>query len=419
MKIKKTFLILVMANIIFITNPYNSLSYSVLTHEAVIDACWDESIKPFLIFKYPNSSPTQLKEAQAYAYGGAIIPDMGYYPFGSKFFTNLIHYVRTGELANAVYSESTNLNELAFSLGMLAHYNADNFGHSIGVNYAVPLVYPKIKEKFGEKVSYADDHTSHVRMEFGFDVLQVAVSGYTPEKFHEFIGFEISEKVLERAFLKTYGFQLKEIFMNLPLAISTFRWSVKTAIPELTKAAFLSKKVKIQNKFPEMTLKKYQYKMPRSDFRKEFSKKYKKPGVSAHILKIIIKGLPKIGPLKILKFKPPTPEAEKLFVESFNLTLKNYSDQIKNLYKDSLHLKNTNLDTGVSAKAGEYTLSDETYSQLINKLAKINLKDVPPSLKHNILSFYNGYIPEFKSRNKKEHWQRTLVLIEILRTENL
>ena len=71
--------------------PLSTKAYSVLTHEALIDASWEKSIKPLLKFKYPSASDDDLKKAHAYAYGGCLIADMGYFPFGSEYFTNLSH----------------------------------------------------------------------------------------------------------------------------------------------------------------------------------------------------------------------------------------------------------------------------------------------------------------------------------------
>ena len=156
-------------------------SYSVLTHEAIIDSAWDTSIKPLLLSRFPGPTPEELVEAHAYAYGGSIIQDMGYYPFGSKLFTDLLHYVRSGDFVLNLLRESQDLNEYSFSLGALAHYAADNDGHRMATNVAVPLLYPKLRLQFGNLVTYSDDPLSHVKTEMAFDVLQVAQGHYAPD----------------------------------------------------------------------------------------------------------------------------------------------------------------------------------------------------------------------------------------------
>jgi hypothetical protein len=201
-------------------------AYSVLTHEAIIDANWEKVLLVLLKKKYPDSSPEALKQAHAYAYGGAIVPDMGYYPFGSKVFTNLIHYVRSGDFVVALFKEAQNINEYAFALGVLCHYEADRYGHSLGINPAVPLVYPELQSKFGNMITYAEDHLSHIRTEFAFDVLQTARGNYASTAYHDFIGFQVARPVLERAFFQTYGLKVTELFGNFPRAIGTFRWLV-------------------------------------------------------------------------------------------------------------------------------------------------------------------------------------------------
>ncbi|HEX4278489.1 MAG TPA: zinc dependent phospholipase C family protein, partial [Bryobacteraceae bacterium] len=118
--------------------PATSQAYSVLTHEAIVDALWTDAIKPALTKRFPDATEDQLDEAHAYAYGGCIIQDLGYYPFGSHFFSDLAHYVRSADLIESLIAESRDLDEYAFALGATAHYGADVEGHAIAVNRAVP-----------------------------------------------------------------------------------------------------------------------------------------------------------------------------------------------------------------------------------------------------------------------------------------
>src|SRR6516162_2856143 len=89
----------------------NLYSYSVLTHEAIVDSAWTDTIEPMLKARFPRITDRDLKEAHAYAYGGSIIQDMGYYPFGSKFFTDLAHYVRSGEFVASMLRDAVSLDE--------------------------------------------------------------------------------------------------------------------------------------------------------------------------------------------------------------------------------------------------------------------------------------------------------------------
>ena len=198
--------------VVFLGFPPRANSYSVLTHEAIIDTLWIDTIQPVLIKRFPESSEEQLNGAHAYAYGGCIIQDLGYYPFGSHFFSDLTHYVRSADFLQALLDESRGLEEYAFALGAVAHYGADVEGHSIAVNRAVPLLFPKLRRRFGEEVTYADNPSAHLQTEFGFDVLQVARGHYASKVYHDFIGFQVSKDLLDRAFQKTYGLTLKDLF---------------------------------------------------------------------------------------------------------------------------------------------------------------------------------------------------------------
>ena len=160
--------------------PAQSGAYAVLAHEAIIDSVWDTTIRPLLLQRFPNATKEELKEAHGYAYGGAIIQDMGYYPHGNQFFSDLTHYVRSGDFILALLRDSKDLDGYAFALGALSHYAADNDGHLIGVNPAVPILYPKLKKKYGDSVTYEEDPLAHVKTEFGFDVLRSSAGTLRP-----------------------------------------------------------------------------------------------------------------------------------------------------------------------------------------------------------------------------------------------
>ena len=194
--------------------PRGADAYSVLAHESNIDALWNSHIRPVLLARYPGTSADGLLEARAYAYGGSTIQDLGYFPFGSRFFTNLLHYVKTGDFVQALLRDAHDVDELAFALGALCHYASDTEGHAIAVNRAVPLMYPKLRAKYGDRVPYDEAPKEHILVEFAFDVLLVAHGGYKLQAYHDFIGFKVSKPLLERAFTETYGLEMKDVFVN-------------------------------------------------------------------------------------------------------------------------------------------------------------------------------------------------------------
>jgi hypothetical protein len=147
-------------------------AYSVLAHEANIDALWDTAIRPLLARRFPRATAAQLREARAYAYGGSVIQDLGYYPFGSHFFSNLFHYVRSGDFVDVMLRDVRDVDELAFALGALGHYTSDNTGHPEAVNKSTALMFPKLRAKYGDTVTYVESPASHVMVEFSFDIVQ-------------------------------------------------------------------------------------------------------------------------------------------------------------------------------------------------------------------------------------------------------
>jgi len=392
--------------------------YSVLTHEAIIDSVWDSSIQKMLLQRFPAATPEELEKARAHTYGGCIIQDMGYYPFGSHLFTDLTHYVRSGDFIVALIRESQDLNEYAFALGALAHYAADNNGHRIATNLAVPILYPKLRAKFGKMVTYWDHPTSHIRTEFGFDVLQIAQGRYAPNRYHSFIGFEVSKPVLERAFLATYAMELKDVFANLDLAIGSFRYSVSSVIPGMTRVAWQLKGDEITKEIPGITRQKFLYNLSRASYEKDFGTMYHRPGLGTRILAWILRIIPKFGPFKSLAFKAPTPEVEKMFMASFNATLDNYRQLLANVSAGRLVLANQNFDLGQPSAAGAYLGADETFDRLLDKLADRKFAGVSPELRRNILDYYKDRKPPASPAPKKaaSEWAKLTVQLDQLRT---
>ena len=380
--------------------------YSVLTHEAIIDAAWDTTLKALIAHRYPDVTPQQLVEAHAYAYGGAIIQDMGYYPFGSKAFSDLVHYVRSGDFVMALLREAQNANEYAFALGALAHFASDTEGHPVGTNRVEPLLYPKLRMKFGPVVTYEDDPAAHLKVEFGFDVVQVAQGAYAPQAYHDYIGFQVSKPVLERAFADTYCLPLKSLFLNLDLALGTYRRAVSGLIPEMTKSAWAAKKDEIVKAHPGLTERKFRYNLRRASFEKEWGKQYEKPGLGARFLAFLFRLIPKIGPFRALAFQPLTPQTERMFMDSFNRSLDRYKELVSQESAGHLALPDTNFDTGKPVIDGEYRLANEAYAKLLEKLGDEKAA-VSPELRTQILAFYhNGSaVPAGKARQEWEQLQ--------------
>ncbi|HYV91830.1 MAG TPA: zinc dependent phospholipase C family protein [Chitinophagales bacterium] len=365
--------------------PKSSSGFAILTHEAVIDVSWEKSILPVLRKRFPNSSDSDYIKAKAYTYGGAIMPDMGFFPFGSIFFTNLVHYVRSGDFTQSLLDESQDLNQYAFALGALAHYNADNYGHPLGVNISVGIVYPKDRRKYGDNITYANDPIDHRRMELAFDVLQIARGNYLKENYTGFIGFELSKSLLERAFLKTYGIELGSIFGNLDLSIASFRFSVQNLLAPITKAAWVNKKDEIQKLNPEMTDQKFQF----TKNRKEYKKAWGKTPLLVSLISGVIRVMPKvIGSSRVLRFRLPTPEAEQQFNDCFDSVIQHYDESLTQLKNEKLKLSNRDYDTGLASVRCEYSLADATYSQLLKRLKHDRFAHVNIGLKENILQFY-------------------------------
>ena len=392
-----------------------SSAYSVLTHEEIVDLLWTDAIQPLLLKRYPGLSEEQIKEAHAYAYGGAVIQDLGYYPFGSVEFSSLVHYVRSGDFVSELLLESQDVNEFAFALGALSHYASDIAGHP-AVNQAVAIEYPKLRAKFGKSVRYAQDKTAHLKTEFGFDMAQVAKNRYASQQYHDFIGFKVSKSLLERVFPVVYGVELKDVLTHEDLAIGSYRYSVSKLIPQMTQVALQTHKKDLMRETPDFAKRKFLYRLSRSDYEREWGKDYVKPGLGTRILSTLLRYMPKIGPFKGMAFNSPTPQTGDLYIKSINTTVDQYRALLEQVRTGSLSLANCDFDTGNETRAAEYSLTDETYAKLLGQLSDRKFDLTTAELRDNILRFYSDLSAPIETKKDEAHWQGVLAALDQLKT---
>ena len=156
--------------------------------------------------------------------------------------------------------------------------------------------------------------------------------------------------------------------------LELYRFAVSKLIPDLTRAAAKNNKDTLV------------YTFSRQDFEKEYGAKYRRPGLFARFIVLLAKIMPRIGPFRTLAFDPPTPDAERLFLESFARARTQYRGLLDNVRANRLNLQNIDFDTGQPTRRGEYPLADETYAELVKKLAE--RKDVPDAMRQDINRFY-------------------------------
>jgi hypothetical protein len=395
--------------------PSDVSGYAVLAHEAIIDSVWDTNIRPLLLTRFPGSTAAEIKEAHGYSYGGAIIQDMGYYPHGSFFFSDLAHYVRSGDFVLALLRDAKDLNGYAFALGALAHYAADNNGHPMATNRAVPLLYPKLKKKYGDSVTYEQDKLAHVKTEFGFDVLEVARGRYAPDSYHDFIGFGVSASLLEQAFQETYSLDLKSVLSDEDKVLGSYRHAVSQLLPKATRIAWILKKDEIMRDQPGMTKKKFLYNLSRASYKKVWGINYQRPTFGERFLAFLARILPKTGPLKVLRLKTPTPETERMFEVSFNATLDRYRQLLSQVGTGKPDLPNENFDTGEITGPGKYRLNDETHAKLLDALAKQNFSGASPEVRAELLEFFGHPDAPYSLKRKPKEWAKVQSQLEQLK----
>jgi hypothetical protein len=375
--------------------------FSVLTHEEVIDLTWGDAIRPLLLKRYPDMTPAQLREARAYAYGGCVIQDLGYYPFGKEIFSDLLHYVRTGDFIRALFRESKGPNDLAFAVGALAHYYGDTLGHPEAIDLAVAANFPKLAAKYGPNVNYAEGKRQHVRTEFAFDINDITKHRLAPLGYLNHIGFAVPVPLLSRAFYDTYGLDLAKVLGEHRPTLVGYRYAVRTLLPRVVYAEALlhHKQMPADVSSPEL-----------DEFTKEVAAvkvddrwaKYRgHAGFGTHVLAGFIFVLPKVGPLGDLAIVAPTSGSEQNYVKALMHT----TDSLRQALGGVSHsggLPNKDLDTGDEVYPGTYPLEDLAYVNLLHQMTLDPGQPIPFGIKHDLLAYFADLSKvKYIAKNKK------------------
>ena len=366
-------------------------AYSVFTHEELIDLAWNESMRPILLARFPGATDEQLRIAHSYAYGGCAIQDMGYYPFGKEFFSNLTHYVRTGDFILWMFRNAHNINELAFAMGALSHYLGDSIGHSEAVNPATAVEFPKLAKKYGSSVTYGESPHGHIRTEFAFDVDELTNTEFAPPAYLKHIGFRVPRTFLSRAFLNTYGFDVGEILGPAHPALRSYNSAVRSIIPLFAEAEVVLHRHKFPPQPDDEVYKQFLQRVKKTNYDRHWKHTYRGPGIKAHLVAVLIVIVPKIGGAADLAIKIPTEETQTEYLRSVIHTESAFRDALHNLaaQDDSpSRLVNLDLDTGNGTRRGDYPLADEAHDHLLERLTSRPDRVLPAALKRDLLKFY-------------------------------
>jgi hypothetical protein len=444
-----------------VARPANA--YSLLTHEQLIDLTWQSSIVPLLLSRYPTLTPAEIEHARAYAYGGCVIQDIGYYPYGDQFFSDLTHYVRTGDFVVNLFRNAGNADELAFAIGALSHYIGDNIGHSEATNLSVPIEFPKLRDKYGHTVSYAEGEHQHVQTEFAFDINEIAHHRFAPVHYLRHVGLQVPTKQLSLAFYQTYG--LREDFTSTRhqrINIGAYRFAVHGFIPRIAYAVTILHRRHEPADVDNADLQQLTREITAVAQQNDWDAYRKHAGIGTYTLAGLIYIIPKIGPLKLVAVKGPTSKTEIDYIHSvirstdeLNYALRRFtpppatkptaalaaaadktsdpapsaapvpenpfaSQIIPRQSRDTRHpLPNRDLDTGSPVRPAGYRLTDDTYATLLHRIAQTPTVPIPPGIKLDILAYYSDLDLPFATKKDPDDWatvQKDLLTLNTMPT---
>jgi hypothetical protein len=390
--------------------------YSAQTHEALIDLAWKQSIRPLLLKRFPNLTEAQLREAHGYAYGGSAIQDFGYYPFGNRFFSDLTHYVRSGDFVLALLRNAKTPDELAFAIGSLSHYIGDTIGHSDAVNHSVPIEFPKLEKQYGNIVNYAQNPHAHVRTEFAFDINQLSKRRFAPSAYLRYVGLDVADHLLRRSFFETYGLVLPDLIGRRDAAVRTYRFAIRSFLPDIARAETLLHKKSFPDDLPSPDLDEIAKDLAQAAADNEWERFRKSPGFTSHLYAGFIFILPKVGPLKMLSIRGPNEHTEDLYIKSVNRSIKSMRLVLTHFDTVARYLPNRDLDTGDRVKPGGYKLTDKTYAKLLALLTKTPNRPIPLQVKHDLAAYYADPLAPITTKVDPERWAQVQANLKILQT---
>lgn len=399
-----------------ILTPLKAIPYSVQTHEQLIDLTWKESIRPLLLKRFPNLTEAQLHEAHAYAYGGCAIQDLGYYPFGKPFFSDLTHYVRPGDFVLSLIRNAHTPDELAFAIGALSHYIGDTIGHSQAVNEAVAVEFPKLQKKYGPVVTYEEGEHPHVRTEFAFDVNEISKRRFAPSAYLRHVGLDIPEPLLRRAFFQTYGLDLRKIIGTKRPVMRGYRFSIRRFLPRIAYAEVILHRHSFPADTPGPDFDRLTRDLAQSDFENGWDQYRKKAGIGTYMMAGIIFILPRIGPLSDAAIRVPNPHTQDLYVKSLNNSTASLRYALAHFDAISTLVPNRDLDTGAPVRPGGYRLTDRTYAQLLAVITRHPSQPVPAGLKQNIANYYADPAAPISTKKHPRQWAQLQAELKLLET---
>jgi hypothetical protein len=244
----------------------------------------------------------------------------------------------------------------------------------------------------------------------------VAQGRYAPDSYHDFIGFEVSVPLLEQAFQETYGLDLKSVLSDEEKVLGSYRYDVSQLLPQATRIAWSLKKKEIMKDQPGITRNKFLYNLSRASYPKNWGNKYQPPTFKERFLAFLVRILPKIGPLKVLQLRTPTPETQRMFEASFNATLDRYRKLLGQAGTGQPDLPNDNFDTGEITGPGKYRLNDEANAKLLDALAQQNFSGASPDLRTWLLEFYSHPDAPYATKQIPKAWAKVQLQIDQLKT---
>jgi len=258
-----------------------------------------------------------------------------------------------------------------------------------------------------------------VQTEFAFDVNQLSKLRFAPSAYLRYVGLNVPNTLLRKAFFETYGLDLPDIIGTRQATLRVYRFAARRFLPNIARAEVVLHKKSFPADVPSPELDTLTKDLLQASADNDWERFRNPPGIGTHIFAGFIYILPKVGALKLLAIQGPQVQTEDLYIKSVNHSINSVRYTLAHFDTIQRYLPNRDLDTGFVVKPGGYRLTDETFARLLEKLAEHSERPIPAQVKHDIIAYYanpNAPIITKKTPRKWREVQDNLATLKSMKT---
>jgi len=185
-------------------------------------------INALLLKKIPAGKPRRIEQAQAYAYGGAIIQDSWLLPIRQPLFKRPHAFTSAAAISSkALLARRQGCPRVRFSPSVRSRITLRTTTVIASApTEPFPICYRPPEEIRRQRFVLRTTGWRHVKTDL-VSTSTKSAERYAPDSYHDFIGFEVSRPVFEQAFRETYALS-ERVLCERKTKFSSYRHDVSS-----------------------------------------------------------------------------------------------------------------------------------------------------------------------------------------------